>query len=125
MRRVALCLAVVAVMALASETAFAGHPQVAVTTVKHYGSYSPHGYYPGYGYGAAPVIVQPMVPGHPAIVYPVPGHPPVVRPPMHPRHRHGYRPEYRHGYRHGYGYPSYSRFGFGYQGKDFGISIRF
>jgi hypothetical protein len=122
MRRVALCLGVVALLVLAAGTAQAAHPTVAVTTVKHVGYARPGGYYQSYVYPGAPVIVQPVVPGRAAVVYPAPGIT-VVQPRAYPPYRHGYHHGPRPGYRYGYGYPS--RSGFQYFGKDFGISIGF
>lgn len=122
MRRVALCLGVVALLVLAAGTAQAAHPTVAVSTVKHVGYARPTGYYQNYVYPGAPVVVQPVVPGRAAVVYPVPGIT-VVQPRVHHRYRHGYHHGPPHGRRHGYGYPS--RSGFQYYGNGIGISIGF
>lgn len=128
MRRTALMLAVLALVGLAASTALAGpsSPSVSVqvgpTLVGHHGH---PGYSPGYrshrpGYhrpphyrspyrGRPPVIIYPMVPGHPPVMVPIPGHPPVVLPPPHHRYRRPYGP---HGSIH-------------YRGSGFGISIGF
>ncbi len=119
MKRLALTLVALAAVGLATSTAFAGGSHFSVSTglVGHHGYQGRHYGHGYYGYGRSSVIVQPMVPGHPAVVYPVPGHPPVLHAPIH----HGYR-YYRypyHRYRHG------SHGGLHYYGKGFGISIGF
>ena len=72
------------------------------------------------GHGGAPVVIQPIVPGHPAIVYPTPGHPPV-------RHPSLYGGRSGHGDEHGCGSRSSGSrsSGFRYSGRGWGISIRF
>lgn len=112
MKRVALSLAVLAVLALAANTASAAGPHGSspqVTLVAHGGWGSPHhghqgpSWGPGHGHGYGP---HPPVYRRP-IVVPVP-----VPPPPYPVYRY-YRPPY---------YPGAT---FSYRGNGFGISIGF
>jgi len=122
MRRVTLVLAVLAAVGLAANAALAGSssPSVALhvgtTMVGHHGHHGhSHGYitygygrpyrYRYYGYGG-PVIVGPVVPSRPAVIYTVPAYPP---PPPPVYRRYYYSP---HGSVH-------------YRGSGFGISIGF
>jgi hypothetical protein len=113
MRRVTLSLVVLAVVGLAASTALAdsSSPKVALqlgpTLVAHHGSHG-HGHgHPGpapyryHSYRRGPVIVRPIVPPPPAVIYPYPSY-------------YRYQPYY-------YG-PSG---GIHYRGPGFGISIGF
>jgi hypothetical protein len=113
MRLAAITLAVVALLGVASSSARADHgwdySLGQVTTVGHYGHPGYRGgLYRYYDYGAAPVIVVPLVP--PPVVHRV--LPPVVYPPVYGRYGYG-------GYRHG------RDFDFHYRGRNFGFSFGF
>lgn len=121
MRRVALTLAVLVAVGLAADAALAGgsSPSVALhvgtTLAGHHGHHGPSHAYWGHGYGrphtrhhyyhGGPVIVGPVVPSHPAVIYTVPAYPPPV--PVYRRYYHSPHGSIR------------------YQGSGFGISIGF
>ena len=104
MRRVTLSLAVLAVVGLAASTAWAGTPapkvslHVGPTLVGHHG---PHGHLHGHRYGPHPhwrhpyrrgvVILPPLVPPPPAVIYRVPSYPPYPPYPPYYRPRGGIR----------------------------------
>ncbi len=111
MRRVTLSLVVLAVVGLASSTALAGSssPKVSLqlgpTLVAHHGPHGPsyRGHHPHryHSYRRGPVIVRPIVPLPPPVIYTYPSYYP-------------YQPYY------------YSPHGaIRYQGRGFGISIGF
>ena len=106
MRLAAITLAVVALLGLAPSSARADHGWDRfgqVTTVGHYGHPGYRGgFHRYYGYGAAPVIVVPLVPRYPAVVFP----------PIYGGYPYG-------GYRHG------RDFDFHYRGRNFGFSFGF
>ena len=131
MRRVALTLAVLGIitlaggdLAVAEAPSHASAAQLSAVLVGHHGHRghsrghgshfhrshgshyhrSPHRRH-SYRHGMAPVIIHPMVPGHPAVIYGLPG----------------YAPRIHHGYRY-YHAPSA---GLHYRGHGFGFSIHF
>jgi hypothetical protein len=118
MKRVTLALVVLGVVALTANLAAAGDSTITLVghsvhrgySSGHYGGYPSYGY-GQHGYGRAPVIVRPMVPAYPAIVYPAPRHAPVVHPPVHSRYRSRYYCE--------------PQWGFHYRGSGFGFSFSF
>ncbi len=118
MRRVALALAAVAVIALSANLATAGEKHsspgghASITLVGHRGHHGPsHHRGPSYGHHG-PRRGYHLGPRHPHFRHP----PVIVHPPVY-----GYRPYYRYRY---YS-PSYPRGGVSYYGRGFGFSFGF